>query len=217
MPHWVDCNLEITGPTDEIELFTTMAYGNGERNFLEFNNLLPFPEDLNLEKNSATDLIYKAKYGDEETVRKLLELEWIKDKVLTREELIQFAINRDPECEEAAEKYKANFDKYGFTTWKDWCIENWGTKWSAQQIRLTGNKVPGLPYQSVVRYHFTTIWSPPIALFKTIGKDYPKLEFLLYYKSPMINEHGRLLVRNGVVVQEKVWSLEEEIPQAKEL
>jgi|SRR5580698_6619715 hypothetical protein len=208
MPSWVDCCLEVTGPKDEIELFAGMACGEGDRNYLEFNDLYSVPADLNLEKNSATNLIYKAKYGDEDTVNNLLILDWIKSKASNRQELIKFAVDRDPECEEAAEKYKANFDKYGFTTWKDWCIENWGTKWSAQQTRLTSSIVPGIKSMMTLYYHFNTIWSPPVPLVKVVGRNYDKLEFLLEYKNTIENYRGRLLVRYGQIVQDDRKELE---------
>lgn len=205
MPSWVECHLEITGPVDEIDLFTGMALGDGERDYLEFNNLYPLPEDLDLEKNSATELIYKAKYGSDSEVEYLLDIDWIKKlNVSSRTELIQFAIERaDPEGVECAERYKANIDKYGVTTWKDWCIQNWGTKWSAQQVRVTSNPVFGISTLSTVHYHFNTIWSPPVPLFKVVAQDYKKLEFLLEYKNPDENYSGRLLVRHGQLVQDE--------------
>ncbi len=210
-PTWVECHLEVTGPSNEVEFFAGMALGKEDRNYLEFNYLLPLPEDLNLEKNSATDLIYKAKYSDDEVVKTLLELDWIKRKASNRQELIEFAISRNPECEEAADKYKSNYDKYGFTTWKDWCEENWGTKWSAQQTRLSGSPVPGIKTHSTLHYHFNTIWSPPIPLFKIVGYNYNKLEFLLEYKSIVENYTGRLLVRYGQIVQDERRKIDETV------
>jgi len=211
MPTWIECHLEVTGPSNEIEFFAGMALGQGDRNYLEFNDLLPLPEELNLEKNSATELIYKAKYSDDEVVKTLLELDWIKRKASNRQELIEFAISRSPECEEAADKYKSNYDKYGFTTWKDWCEKNWGTKWSAQQTRLTSASVPGIKTQTALHYYFNTIWAPPIPLFKIVGYNYNKLEFLLEYRSIVENYTGRLLVRHGQIVQDERRKIDETV------
>lgn len=209
MPNWVDCHLEITGPKDDVDIFTAIAYGEGERNYLSFPDLLSIPQELNLEKNSASDLIFKAKYGDDETIAELLRMTWIKCKLNTREELIQFAMGRYPEGEAQAEQYKLNFDKFGFTTWKDWCIANWGTKWSAQQVRLTCNPVPGIKTLATAHYHFNTVWTPPVALFRTIGKSFNALEFLLEYTNKREHYYGRLLTRSGQLVQDESWPLEE--------
>jgi hypothetical protein len=39
-------------------------------------------------------------------------------------------------------------------------------------------------------YAFNTPWSPPIALLKTIGPDWPTLKFLLHYEEPGESYYG---------------------------
>ena len=59
---------------------------------------------------------------------------------------------------------------------EDWQVEHWGTKWEAAEVLLLDNTGIALSYQ------FDTAWSPPIALFKTIGPQWPTLTFRLNYE-----------------------------------
>ena len=60
---------------------------------------------------------------------------------------------------------------------EDWQVEHWGTKWEAAEVLLLDNNT-GI----ALSYQFDTAWSPPIALFKTIGPQWPTLTFRLNYE-----------------------------------
>jgi len=59
--------------------------------------------------------------------------------------------------------------KYGSDNWWDWCVSNWGTKWDAD-----------VDYSDESCISFTTAWSPPIGIVKTLSKLTGK-EFRLTY------------------------------------
>ena len=59
---------------------------------------------------------------------------------------------------------------------EDWQVKHWGTKWEAAEVLLLDASATGLSYQ------FDTAWSPPIALFKAIGPQWPTLTFRLNYE-----------------------------------
>ena len=50
-------------------------------------------------------------------------------------------------------------EKYGHDNWYDWCVENWGTKWDADVHHADEKAIC-----------FTTAWSPPIGIVKTLSK-----------------------------------------------
>jgi hypothetical protein len=57
----------------------------------------------------------------------------------------------------------ANRDKYGYESWYDWCINEWGTKWdvgNAQGINTWDD-------HEFIAY-FDSAWSPPIAAYDTL-------------------------------------------------
>jgi hypothetical protein len=62
------------------------------------------------------------------------------------------------------------------TELEKWQLDYWGTKWEAAEVLLLDASATGLSYQ------FDTAWSPPIALFKSIGPQWPTLTFRLNYE-----------------------------------
>ena len=50
--------------------------------------------------------------------------------------------------------------KYGYTSWYDWNIANWGTKWDACEVSVQSNSA------NSVSLSFDTAWSPPIAFYE---------------------------------------------------
>jgi len=75
-------------------------------------------------------------------------------------------------CPEELTKQEANFqadspekqallEKYGYTDWYGWCIDNWGTKWNSNAIDWSRE-------DDTISFTFDTAWGPPIALFDEI-------------------------------------------------
>lgn len=74
---------------------------------------------------------------------------------------------------------KSNEEKYGYSDWYSFCVNEWGTKWDitpyADNIEPTGN---------IVEFGFDSAWSPPIALYsKMIDQGYTVKAY--YYESGM--------------------------------
>mmetsp|Transcript_9405 Transcript_9405/g.18284 ORF Transcript_9405/g.18284 Transcript_9405/m.18284 type:complete len:146 (-) Transcript_9405:605-1042(-) len=55
----------------------------------------------------------------------------------------------------------------------DWCIENWGTKWSAREVRVDKSD------SSQLCYTFDSAWTPPKAWLKKVVEKYPDLDLEL--------------------------------------
>ena len=57
--------------------------------------------------------------------------------------------------------YVTNTEKYGYPTWYEWCIANWGTKWPGDDTHFddtTGELV------------FKTAWNAPIPIYTELNK-----------------------------------------------
>jgi hypothetical protein len=76
--------------------------------------------------------------------------------------------------DEYHEQYKANVAKYGYRSWYDFCIANWGTKW---------NGIDGGFNEDMTVFMFETAWSPPIPIIKKLANEHnPDNEaFILEY------------------------------------
>lgn len=80
----------------------------------------------------------------------------------------------DPEYLELSKKYEANKEKYGFETWYDWCIANWGTKWSP---RIEHWEISEYNGESTISADYDTAWSPADGLIREVSRQYPTLLF----------------------------------------
>lgn len=80
----------------------------------------------------------------------------------------------DPEYIELLKKYEANKAKYGHQTWYDWCIANWGTKWSP---RIEYWEIHDYNDESTISANYDTAWSPADGLIREVSKQFPTLLF----------------------------------------
>lgn len=67
-------------------------------------------------------------------------------------------------------------EKYGYASWYDWRVANWGTKWDCYDLEVEELFV------TEIRFNFSTAWSPPCEWLKKIAPMFPNLKFNLYYK-----------------------------------
>ena len=58
-----------------------------------------------------------------------------------------------------------NKEKYGYTSWYDWCINNWGTKWDAGN---ENDEDLACVDPNKVQLSFDTAWQPPVAFFEKL-------------------------------------------------
>ena len=64
-----------------------------------------------------------------------------------------------------AELAKANLVKFGYPSWYEWCIDNWGVKWDA------GNETDedlDCTDPNKVQLSFDTAWQPPVAFYEKL-------------------------------------------------
>ena len=67
-----------------------------------------------------------------------------------------------------AELAKANLVKFGYPSWYEWCIDNWGVKWDA------GNETDedlDCTDPNKVQLSFDTAWQPPVAFFEKLTEQ----------------------------------------------
>jgi hypothetical protein len=66
-------------------------------------------------------------------------------------------------------KYDSNMEKYGYKNWYDFCVDKWGTKWSAE----------GEFTQDETMMWFETAWTPPFGVIDELAKKLPDDEMLI--------------------------------------
>ena len=79
------------------------------------------------------------------------------------QELIDTVSGFVPEQEALEAKQAANREKYGYSSWYDFCVGEWGTKW---EIGADGNPAQDIP--GGLMLGFDSAWSPPIAAYEKL-------------------------------------------------
>ncbi len=205
MPNWCENDLYIEGPKERVTAFLDAV--KSDESLLDFGRIIPLPQELAEAESGSQELGYRAKYGTEADVTNMLSYPWVRSKGLTsRAELIAFFKRTKPEMMAAAERYKANVEKYGVPTWYEWCCEHWGTKWNAAGASLGEGCEEWERRGECVRrveINFDTAWSPPQPVILRASELYPELEFELRYFERGMGFSGCYCCRAGRVLSDE--------------
>ncbi len=219
MPNHVTNKIVIHSPKAE----EVLAFVKSEKSDFDFNTLIPMPESLGIEESSTKDAAFvyvlTDGYKNEENFsapfrhRKYFgsvfndfsswESELKSSKVdfdrinVDAEKLSQF-INLGNQVAE-------NYNKYGCSSWYQWCPKNWGTKWNAYDVLVKDNSII-----------FDTAWSAPLPVTDILIK---KFNLTCTYKA--YDEGGNFWFikeyKDGVLVSDR-YSVEKDMkPLALEL
>jgi hypothetical protein len=166
VPNWVLNKVNFYGKPERLkqlrEFITT-----SETSF-NFEKLLPVPEPLKISSGSDEHVALRfasvrRKYKDnwkDSTEFKQLESEYEKVPWVKTERTWD-------EWADLGDVYLANVEMYGATTWYDWCIDNWGTKWNACDI----------DWEDDAHVKFETAWSAPEGIYKALAEAFPDVHF----------------------------------------
>ena len=91
--------------------------------------------------------------------------------------------DNDPKQIELEAQEKANREQHGYTTWYDYCVNEWGTKWD-----VGGDGIEPSVDGKTLTASFDSAWSPPCAAYeKLLGLGF---EVRAYYYEPGMNFAG---------------------------
>lgn len=96
------------------------------------------------------------------------------------------------DAEEANRIRSENIEKHGYSSWYQWRLDNWGTKWDVSDC--TADRFESEPGKYSVNLHFDTAWGPPIAFYEhltSLGFD-----VTAYYYEPGMAFCGKY--ENGI-------------------
>lgn len=188
-----------------------------EEGLFDFNKIIPMPERLNLIEGSITDLAIKYV----ELIEENKHLEDKKELEKQNQDFIERMNKENPfedyrpiykkydikNLYDLGKTYMQNEKEYGFKTWYDWCIYNWGTKWNAYENEHFSNK----KYNVII---FETAWSYPNKIIKELAKKYDFIH--LYADEDIGNNCGKYKYINGekfeqyfknnVIFANRVWN-----------
>lgn len=69
----------------------------------------------------------------------------------------------DPKQIELEAQEKANLEKYGYSTWYDYCVNEWGTKWD-----VGGDGIEPTIKDNTLTASFDSAWAPPCVAYEKL-------------------------------------------------
>jgi hypothetical protein len=174
MPNHISNKLTICGKAEEIaKLIATIetTHEDGEICHIDFEKIIPMPKILNTTHEGSQKTWGLAYYSIKENKPEIIQkfcyyLTDIEERLAKHSE------------EELAELYDYGktayevYEKYGATSWYDWRIQNWGTKWNAYYTS-TGD----MDDETTYTIYFQTAWSHPYPVLEKLVSMFPELEF----------------------------------------
>lgn len=161
------------------------AYGT-----IDFNRIVPMPEDLNIEAGSKTFMAVEVRltalnpdvdwFGDPEEKMEKKEYEDLLFRInearifsrhvgdLRPESLTEEALGFPPaDAMKMGKQAIRNFETYGALTWYEWRTnpDHWNTKWNAYDCEYLGAGV----------LRFQTAWSAPHPVIRALASAYPEV------------------------------------------
>lgn len=102
-------------------------------------------------------------------------------------------------CSEMTEfQMQSNLATYGYETWYGWCIENWGTKWSANNVVLERFN------DTTIQATMDTAWSLPLEILKKISVDHPNCTLNIDCEEESGFFVGDCTILNGEIIEDNI-------------
>ena len=177
MPNNVENIIALKGNDTQIremlEAIQNDDYGLGT---VDFNKIIPMPQSLKIESGGITDSglkLYKEFISECLFDRKETDVSKISAEELAESEKAFLKQRSDIKADEWELGKTAwnNIQNYGFPTWYEWCINNWGTKWNAYGYGENTD------YSKCKNLWFQTAWSAPHPVLQKLSEMYPDITF----------------------------------------
>jgi hypothetical protein len=192
MPNHTANNFTVTGPKADVLRFVAQAKGTDSE--LDFNKLLPMPEELK-GISSPVNIMTQDEIDE-------LWSEWNERK--SQGKLGEFDKERPFGLGLTRERSEELISKYGTYDWYDWRVCNWGTKWNAYDVtEWSINEGHWNGENSSATIYYETAWSPATALWLNMSKDYPTLDFYHEFADEGGSFLGSETIRDGRIISEE--------------
>ena len=93
-------------------------------------------------------------------------------------------------------------EKYGVVGWYDWRCKNLGCKWDAEFVFGKFEKSTETDGWTI-SFDLDTAWAVPLPFYTKISKQFPMLEYEVFYEEEDYAFVGMLKFKNGVIIEQK--------------
>lgn len=172
MPNWTHNVVTITGDAKTIAEIKNFV--KSDDSVFDFGKIIPIPESLLVESGGMEDIAMKmassAPYSmaREETRKRIERL--LPYTATHQTKTVISELKTEDDVIALGKVYLENKEKYGYPDWYGWCCDNWGTKWNACDVSISGESATTLIYE------FDTAWSEPTPVLQALSGKYPDID-----------------------------------------
>ena len=200
MPNHITNQLKVTGSQEQVKKLFDKIRNKKEdteenKCFIDFNNIIPMPESLNITSGSSVDNAIKILNNDTKGLSEMLDYPWVKEENITNIEDLKKRLlkNLSPKDLQEGKLALDNIRNYGHKDWYSWSLANWGTKWNAySQFQIEENIIS-----------FETAWATPYPLMEELSRMFPELTIEVTYADEDIGSNcGIYTFKNGNLIDD---------------
>ena len=198
MPNHIQNRLRFIGEAADVQAVLAHIagkYDDGTPMQIDFNKIVEMPATLSQVHDNATSIIEGEGWGEPISLNGYLKQ--------FRSKLTGSEADKLKQIDKFVTDVR-NYLLYGYASFYNWSIANWGTKWNAYQ---QGDK-----RDTIDTIHFQTAWSAPVDLIGKLAATFPAVEIEMTYADEDAGSNtGKLRFVNGELaeaIQPKSQSLE---------
>lgn len=184
MPNHITNLLEFNCSEDRFRDIAEYLRGDNNKDeplgHVDFNVLIPMPEELMIESSSVGERGYEAYSAF------ILDSVGLPPEAASALEEQHKAKLDDPEVWDLGKKYYDNLRKYGAKTWYQWSYKNWGTKWNAYDCEPANVEDRSLC--------FHTAWDGVPKIITKIAEQFPDVDIVYSWADEDIGRNVGILV-----------------------
>lgn len=178
MPNHVTNKLKINGSKeqiDKIKKYLKIDYDDCTVG-MDFNKIIPMPKSLNMISGFIEDLALSVYIQENPSsiniIKRTKDFFLLRSEKEIKEYLTEHRDKTYIDLLRLGEQYFDNILEYGNSTWYDWSIKNWGTKWNAYKCDLEDK-------ENII--YFLTAWNGVPKLIEMLSFKFPEVELEYYY------------------------------------
>ena len=168
MANYYQSSLTLRGERETMEKIFDSIKDEESKRVIDFDKVIPMPEELNIESNSACDTIIVLLMRQ---ARFLFFGPYSPEVKDAQERYEKWPEEHKQKYEEMAKKYLMNIAKYDYPNWYSWHIAKWGTKWNSIEGYGTQRREGDTIY-----FETANGFCEPV--IEALSKQYPDVEFI---------------------------------------
>lgn len=204
MPNHVTNRIKFSGEPERIKaIMEAIKHDEMGLGSVDFNKVIPMPESLNITAGSITDKGLKA-YKDFVSILLFDGANKNIDILNIPEEKEAIFLKQRTDIKEdewsAGRQAFRNIQQYGFPTWYEWSINNWGTKWNAYDCIEIEDAA-----EARKELCFNTAWSAPHPILSKLAQMYPDVEIEHEWADEDFGHNlGRVKYKGDTILEEYI-------------